>query len=292
MRRARSLGVSEAERGERTPGRFRRVGFVPVVFGGVLLIAAVCVVFGEWIAPRSPLQQDLSLGVTGPGRGHPLGTDDLGRDAFSQLIVGARSALLGPAAVALGCILLGGSLGVMAAYFGGFFDAVVNRMTDLIFALPGLLVALVVIGVTGGSYWLTVLLFIFLMLPTSTRLCRSAALGQVRLPYVDAAKTLGLGSPQILFSHVLPNIMPTVVATVLLDFVAALVAFTSLSYLGLGVSSGSPDWGEMMSAGQSLLPLNPWLTIGPALALVAVAASATMLGDRLFDLYRREGESR
>lgn len=267
---------------DRTPQetvRRRRVSLLPIACMIVLIVVLVCAVGGRWFTPHDPNAQNPLLSVTLPGRDHMLGTDQLGRDVLSRLIAGAWSAIAGPATVAIGCVLIGCTLGMAGALFGGIVDTAVNRLADLIYSLPALLIAIVVVGVVGGGYWMTALVLLFLTVPYEIRLCRSAAIVQVRLPYIDAARTLGLSSSRIMFRHILPNIMPTVVATFLLDFVTALIGFTSLSYLGLGVSAGQPDWGTMLAEGQSLIAVNPWLSIAPAVMLILTAASATVLGD-------------
>jgi len=263
---------------------------VPLLGGAALLAVLVCVVSGAALAPQDPTAQHPTLSVTGPGPGHPLGTDQLGRDVLSQLIAGARSAVIGPLAVAVGCVLIGVAAGMAAAYFGGVVDTVVNRFADLVYALPALLIAVVVVGVLGGGYWKTAAVLLVLTIPFEIRLCRSAAQVQVRQPYVDAARTLGLSPWRILFRHVLPNIVPTVLATFLLDFVGALISFAALSYLGLGVPAGTPDWGSMLAAGQQLITENPWLSIAPAVLIIITAASATLLGDWAHERLSRGGE--
>lgn len=256
-----------------------RLSPLAAVCAGFLAVVAVCALAGAWFAPMDPGAQNPLLGVRGPGDGHLLGTDQLGRDVFSQLIAGARTAVAGPVLVALGCGLLGGAAGLAAAYFGGWRDLLANRFADLVFALPALLVAAVVVGIAGGGYWVTAGVLLLLSLPAEIRLCRSATMVQVRLPYVDAARTLGLSPARAMFRHVLPNIVPTLVATVLLDFVGALIGFASMSFLGLGVPPGSPDWGSMLAAGQPLIEENPWLAAAPAVLLILTASGATLLGD-------------
>jgi peptide/nickel transport system permease protein/glutathione transport system permease protein len=274
------------------PPAGRVAWLVPAVCGGVLLIVLVAVLFGRWLAPYDPSAQNPLLGVTGPGPGHLLGTDQLGRDVFSEVIAGARPAVAGPFLVAVGCVVIGGTLGIAGAYFGGAVDAVVNRFADLIYALPALLIAIVVIGVSGGGYWQTVAVLVFLSVPFELRLCRSAAMVQVRLPYVDAARTLGLSAWRTMFRHVLPNVLPTVVATFLLDFVGALLGFAALSFLGLGVPPSSPAWGNLLAQGQSLIAENPWLSIAPAILLSATAAGTTLLGDWAHERIAGRGEAR
>ncbi|ANY09749.1 ABC transporter permease [Pseudonocardia sp. HH130630-07] len=257
-----------------------------------MAVVLLCAVAGELFVPFDPAAQDPLRGAAGPGDGHLLGTDELGRDVFSQLVVGARWALTGPVVVALGCGLIGGTVGLAAAYFGGWTDALANRFAELVFAMPALLVAIVVVGVVGGGYWVMAAVLLVLSVPSVIRLCRSAALVQVRLPYVDAARTIGLSPARTIVRHVLPNVVPTLVATVLLDFVAALIGFAALSFLGIGVAPGSPDWGRLLGAGQPLIAVNPWLSVAPAVLLILTAASATLLGDWAHERLARNGGHR
>lgn len=246
-------------------------------------VIALLVVTGDRLAPYAPEDQDLLLGVAGPGGGHWLGTDALGRDVLSQVIAGTRNAVVGPLCVALGAVLLGVPLGVLAGYRGGLLDVAANRFADLVYALPAMLLVIVVAGMLGGGYWLAVAVLTLLTLPAEIRLCRATTLVQARLPYVEAARTLGLPASSVMFRHILPNILPTVVATFLLDFVGALVGLSGLSYLGLGAAPGTPDWGQLLQQGQSLLPVNPYMSLAPALAITATATAVTLLGDWTHD---------
>jgi peptide/nickel transport system permease protein len=259
---------------------------LPVLTAIALVVAAavaVAVVLGSHIAPHDPDAQDLILGASGRSAEHWLGTDDLGRDVFSRMVVGARAALIGPLVVALLTLLVGAPLGLMAGYYGGRVDGAISRGADLIWALPALLVAIVVLGVVDGGYWLTVAVVAFLSLPHMLRLSRSATLVQARLPYIDAVRTLGLSGPRIMARHVFPNVSPTIVATFLLDFVGALIVFSSLAFLGIGLEPGSADWGTMLASGRELLFVNPWLLLGPGIAIVLTAASVTLLGDWAYE---------
>jgi ABC-type dipeptide/oligopeptide/nickel transport system permease subunit len=261
----------------------RRLPVLTAVALAVAAAVAVAVVFGSHIAPHDPDTQNLILGASGRSAEHWLGTDDLGRDVFSRMIVGARAALIGPVVVALLTLLVGAPLGLMAGYYGGRVDGAISRGADLIWALPALLVAIVVLGVVDGGYRLTVAVVAFLSLPHMIRLSRSATLVQARLPYVDAVRTLGLSGTRIMARHVFPNVSPTIVATVLLDFVGALIVFSSLAFLGIGFEPGSADWGTMLASGKELLFVNPWLLLGPGIAIVLTAASVTLLGDWAYE---------
>ncbi|MFD9961557.1 ABC transporter permease [Amycolatopsis sp. NPDC058986] len=247
---------------------------------GLLLIAAV---LGPWLAPQDPGAQHLADAALGPGADHWLGTDGLGRDVFSRLLDGTRHALTGPLIVAACTVVLATAVGLLAGFAGGWVDALVMRAIDLIYAVPPLLVAIVVVGVLGGSYPVTVGVLVVLTAPADIRMVRSAVLAQRGLPYVEAAVTLGVGRSRVMGRHLLPNVLPTVLTNGLLDFVTALVALSALAFLGLGVQPGTPDWGLMLAENKDILDLNPAATIVPAALITLAAASVTVLGDGLYD---------
>ena len=261
----------------------RRLPFLTMVALIVIAAVLVALVLGSVVAPHDPDAQDLVVGASGRSGDHWLGTDDLGRDVLSRLIVGTRAALLGPLLVAFLTLGVGAPLGLAAGYYGGRVDGVISRFADLIWALPALLVAIVVLGVVDAGYWTAVAVIAFLSLPHMIRLSRSATLVQARLPYVEAVRTLGVPTRLILARHVLPNVSPTILATFLLDFVGALIVFSSLAFLGIGMEPGSADWGTMLAAGRELLFVNPWLLLGPGIAIVVTAASITLLGDWAYE---------
>jgi peptide/nickel transport system permease protein len=286
------VAITPATAGRRaTTGRARMPLTVRLATAWLVLVAALAG-FGTWLAPHDPTEQNPLLSVSPPSGGHWLGTDQLGSDVLSQVMAGAGTALLGPLCVALGTVLVGAALGLLAGYHGGLIDSLTNRLADLMYALPGLLVIVVVVGVVGGGYWLAVVVLTGLSLPGEIRLCRSAAMVQARLPYVDAARTLGLSSVRVVCKHILPNILPTVIATFLLDFVGALIGLSGLSYLGLGTPPGTPDWGALLQAGQNLLTDNPLVALAPGALIEFTATSVTLLGDWLYDRYSVGGNQR
>lgn len=271
--------------------RRRHQPVLVMLAGLVVAVVAVLVVTGTWLAPFDPAHQDLMNTAAAPGSGHVLGTDSLGRDVLSLILAGARTAVVGPVIVALGATLAGASLGMLAGWSGGLVDAVMSRATDLMYALPGLLIIIVVLGVIHGGYWLAVAVLLVLSVPTAFRMSRSVAAAQARMPYIEAARTIGLAAPRIIFRHILPNIVPTVLATFLLDFVGALIALSGLSFLGFGAPPGTPDWGSLLHDGQSMLTVNAWLSLAPGLLIIITATSVTLLGDWTYDRFTaREGQ--
>jgi peptide/nickel transport system permease protein len=274
----------------RLVGRRRRTpGAVVLVAAAVGLVILVCAIAGTQLAPHSPTDQSLIDASQLPSAEHLLGTDVLGRDIFSRLLVGTRTMVVGPVLAALGTVVFAMILGLVAGYSGGRVDALIMRTLDILHALPAILVAVVVVGALGGGYYLAVACIIVLAIPSGARMIRSATMTQRSLPYVEAARTLGLGRPRIMFVHVLPNILPTVAASMIIDFVYAIVSLSSLSFLGLGVPPGAPDWGRTIADNRPLLEINPAAVLAPALAIVILATAFTVIGDYLYD---RLGSSR
>lgn len=269
-----------------------RVPVLVVLSAVIALCVLIMIVAGQWLTPYDPSQQDLFNASSGPTQGHLLGTDSSGRDVLSLLIAGAQTAVLGPLVIAFGTVLIGATLGLLAGWKGGIVDSLLSRFADLMYALPGMLVVVVVVGIIGGGYWIAVAVLLLLSIPGEIRMCRSAAVVQASLPYVEAARTLGLSSGRVMFGHILPNIVPTILATFLLDFVGALLGLSGLSFLGLGAPAGTPDWGSLLQDGRSVLAVNPWASLAPGLMIVLTATSVTLIGDWVYDHYTKRGEQR
>lgn len=257
----------------------------------IVAAALVAAIFGPLLVPDAT-DQSLLTGMTTPGPGHPLGTDQLGRDVLQLLVAGARTAVLGALAVAVGSLVMGNLIGVPAGYFGGWRDGLAMRWADLMFSLPALLVAIVVTGVLGGGFILAVLVLVVLFSPGDTRLSRAAVLDQRHRPYVEAARLLDLSPSRIMARHVWPNVIPVVTSNAFLNFAFALVALASLSFLGLGVEPGSPDWGRTLADNRSQLLGNPWAALAPALAIIATAVAVTIVGDWVHERLEERGRAR
>jgi peptide/nickel transport system permease protein len=271
-----SIGEAALVRPRRTPVTV----WIAMAF---VAIAIVCAAFGRQIAPYPPNQQDLLLGDSPPSAEHWAGTDLLGRDVLSRTIVGARTALVGPAVVAAGAFAIATILGLWAGYVGGATDSLVMRWVDFMFALPGPLIAIVIVGVVGGGFWTAVTVLVVLFTAPDTRIVRSAVLEQRPLPYIEAARTLGIPRRRIMFRHIFPNILPLIAAYVVLDFAFALVSLAALSFLGLGVPPGTPDWGRMLFENRTILLTNPMAALLPAAAIVVTAASINIIGDWTYE---------
>jgi peptide/nickel transport system permease protein len=253
----------------------------------IMIVVAICALFGSVIAPDSPFTQRLAVGDQPPSAEFLAGTDLLGRDVLSRVVYGAWTALVGPIVIAAGAFAMATLLGLLSGYLGGLVDSIIMRWVDFMIALPGILVAIVVVGVVGGGYWTAVVVLTVLFIAPDTRIVRSAVLEQRPLPYIDAARALGVSKARILFVHILPNVLPIIFAYVLLDFAFALINLAGLSFLGLGVGPGTPDWGRMLFENRTILFSNPAALLLPAAMIILTAASMNLIGDWLFERLTR-----
>ena len=285
--------VTLAPRASIQPRAARRRLPSPFVVVSAVIVASVgfLAIFGSLLQPHDPYAQDLFHPHASPTSNHLLGTDALGRDIFSRMIAGADAAITGPLVVALSGVVAASILGIVSGYLGGTVDMVIQRFIDFMFALPGLLIAIVIVGVMGGGYWLAVLVLSLLNFAGGVRILRGATLEQRALPYVEAARTLGVPRRRIMYVHIWRNISPIVFANAALDFALALVALSSLSYLGLGTEPGVPEWGRMLSENQPLLFTNPTGVLAPGLAIVFLATAVTILGDWVYDRFSYGGRT-
>ena len=248
-------------------------------------------IFGLLVFRGSPSAQHLLENGEGPTSAHWLGTDPLGRDVFSRMVAGSKTALIGPFIIAFSGLVVSSIVGIAAGYFGGVIDLVISRVVDFMFALPGLLIAIVVVSVVGGGYALAIAVLCVLNVQGDIRIVRSVAVKQRALPYIEAARTLGVPRWRIMYQHIFLNIIPILIANLALDFGGALIALAGLAFLGLGSPAGSPEWGRMLAEGQSLLFQNPAAALVPGLAIVLLAMSVSLIGDWVYDGYSRRGRS-
>jgi peptide/nickel transport system permease protein len=256
--------------------------FLAIVFMGAVLVSAI---FGSFFMPHPPLQQDLFAIGASPSFEHLLGTDTLGRDVLSRMIAGSTTALAGPLVVAVSGLIISALLGIYSGYSGGLADSVIMRIVDFTFALPGLLIAIVGVSILGGGYWMAIVVLSFLNVQGDIRIVRSSALRERNLPYIEAARVIGVPRWRIMYRHILPNISPILVSNFAIDFAGALVALSGLAFLGLGAEIGTPEWGSMLAEGQKLLFINPAAALGPALLIILLAVSMNLIGDWLYEKY-------
>lgn len=264
----------------------QRWGALPLSLrvGAGLCSALVLVALLSWVwTPYPATAIDMAARLQGPSASHWLGTDAYGRDVASQLLVGARSSLaVGLAAVGLG-LLVGASLGLLAAARPGWVDALVQRVADVSLAFPALLTAIVLAAVWGPGMGNAVVAIALFNIPIFARLARATALGIWSRDYVLAARACGKDRWRITWEHVLPNMAAVLIVQASSQFALAILAEAALSYLGLGTQAPQPSWGRMLSEAQTLLYQAPLLAVFPGVAIALSVLGLNLLGDGLRD---------
>jgi peptide/nickel transport system permease protein len=269
-------------------GRRRRVRLagagdrVLVLCALVLVAMAIFVLFGSLIAPQDPNAVNLEIALQGPSSAHLFGTDATGRDIFSRVLAGARPSILGPILISLGATALGTLIGVLAAWKRGVSDTLLSRGMEILFAFPGLLLAMMAVAILGRGLTAPVVALAIANTPWVARIIRSAALRERSLPYVAAASVQGFSGLTICLRHVMPNIARTIWAQAALTFTYGMTDLLAINYLGLGVQPPTPDWGVLVNEGQnSILQGAPWETLFASVFIVLTIVSATVLSARL-----------
>ncbi|MFD3997751.1 ABC transporter permease [Streptomyces sp. NPDC058548] len=264
----------------RSPLHLACLGFVVLVVAGALLASLV--------VPYDPNAVDLGNALAGPSAEHLLGVDAAGRDTFSRLLLGARTSLLGPLGVVLFSTLAGVVVGTAAAWRGGWLDSVLSRSTELVFAFPGMLLAILIISIYGEGLLAPVIALAVAYLPYVSRLTRSLVLAERERPYVSAYLVQGHSALQICLRHILPNIAPIVLAQSTINFGYALMDLAGLSFLGLGVPALTPDWGRMVFDGQTAVQQGyPLSAILPSVLIVLTVVAFNVVGERWADRVAR-----
>lgn len=255
---------------------------------GFVGLVALLAVLAPWLAPHDPNAVDLGNAYAGPSADHLLGVDGSGRDMFSRLITGARTSLLGPLGVVVFSTLAGVGIGLAAAWRGGWLDSVLSRGTELVFAFPGMLLAILIVSIYGEGLAAPVVALAVAYLPYASRLTRSLVLAERERPYVEAYHVQGHSGLQICLRHVIPNIAPVVLAQSTVNFGYALIDLAGLSFLGLGVPALTPDWGRMVFDGESAIQHGyPLSAILPCVAIVLTVVAFNVVGERWADQVAR-----
>ncbi|MFE3292737.1 ABC transporter permease [Rhodococcus sp. NPDC059234] len=275
--------VATPARGRRLPG-LRGVGWLGYASAVIIVLAALVAVFGPLIAPFPPNQGDLAHAFVGASPAHPLGYDSQGRDILSRLLVGARSSMLGALVVIAVAMTAGTVLAVIAAWRKGWVDSLISSCSDLVFAFPGLLLAVLAAAVFGPSQWSAALSLAVAYTPYVARIVRGAAIRERSLPYIEALEVQGSAAWAICTRHVAPNIAPVIVAQGTILFGWAALDLAAISFLGLGVQPPQADWGVMAADGQTgVLQGFPAESLTAGVALVLVIVAFNVLGERLND---------
>ena len=265
--------------------RTARKKYLGSISAVVIVVFILIAVFAPVIAPHNPLQVNTDDRLIGPSTTYALGTDELGRDLFSRLIHGSRVSLfVGLVSTLMGTIL-GVTLGLTSAYFRGSYDLVVQRFVDSLQAFPNLVLAMVMVATLGASLFNVTLAIALGTLPIKTRVARGTAMGIMGNTYIDSARAIGSTGTRIMVRHLLPNAVAPIIVMFTISLGAAILAESSLSFLGLGPPPPNPTWGSMISgSARSYMRLAPWIVMAPGLAITAVVLSFNLLGDAVRDV--------
>jgi peptide/nickel transport system permease protein len=269
-------------RGELPPWRLllRRPTFI--VGAAILLFWVVCAVFGHMIAPQDPLAQQLLATNKAPSGAHWFGTDQLGRDVFSRVIVGARSILIISFFATLLGTVAGTALGLTMGYLGGVVDIVGGRLVEAVLALPLVVVAFLFVVAVGPSPLTIIIVIGLVFTPLIARTVRSAVLVERQQDYLASARLLGENRTYIMFVEILPNVMAAVLVEFTVRLGYAIFAIASLSFLGFGVQQPTPDWGGDINANYGVLPAGYWwMTLFPALAIASLVIGINLVTDSI-----------
>ena len=263
--------------------RFRRntlamLGLIVVI--GLVLTALASLV----VAPYDKVvAQDFPSTLQAPSLAHPMGTDQLGRDVLLRVLYASRTSLLVGFTVVLIGMTVGTSLGLLAGYLGGWVDSVISRFSDVMLAFPFLLMAIAVTAALGPSLWNLIIALGVATFPSYTRLVRGSVLAIKAEQFVDAAQSIGVGKVRIMLRHILPNAASVIIIQLTLDVGFAILATSSLSFIGLGAQPPSPEWGTMMSTARNYFRDAWWYMAFPGIALTLTVLAFNLLGDGLQD---------
>nr|PZN60832.1 MAG: ABC transporter permease [Sphaerobacter thermophilus] len=248
-----------------------------------LVIVTLAAVAAPIVATHPPNEQRLLGRLERPSREHWLGTDELGRDEFSRLVYGARISLFIGLIGTAGALCLGTLIGLASGFFGGWTDILLMRLIDIMYAFPGILLAILIVAVMGPGLSNLIIALTIWGTPTLSRIVRSSVLSLKAQEYVEAAHAMGASRSRIIFRHLLPNCMAPIIVYATLGVAGALLTAAGLGFLGLGVQPPTAEWGAMLSVGRGYLREGPHLMIFPGLMIFLTVISLNLIGDALRD---------
>ncbi|MBE0669920.1 MAG: ABC transporter permease [Anaerolineales bacterium] len=254
----------------------------------IIILFIFIAVFAAQIAPN-PLEgagkTNASNSLLAPSLEHPLGTDKLGRDMLSRIIMGSRAALIVPMGVVFFAVLIGTPLGALAGYKGGWVDETIMRVTDLFLAFPSLLLAMAITSAMGRGLDNAAIALVISWWPWYTRIARGVAVSLRERYFVEAAQAVGVSDAVIIIRHILPNTISPILVQATVDFGTVILAMGGLAFLGLGTQPPAPDWGLMVSEGRELILNQWWVATYPGIAIFVVVLAFNLLGDTLRDIF-------
>lgn len=257
----------------------------------VLVLVLIAIAFAAPVlAPYDPTHAAMKDAFLEPGAQHLFGTDKLGRDCFSRVLYGARASLTGVLVLVASVFVVGTTMGVVSGYFGGKVDMVIMRISDMMISFPGMILAIAIAGIMGGSLVNAVFALTIVSWTKYARLSRSMVLKVKRRDFVEAAIVNGGTPGHILWVHILPNILPMMVITAAADIGAMMMELAGLSFLGFGSQPPAPEWGLMLNEGRQQLQTAPWLMFFPGLAIFVTVVVFNLWGDNLRDVLDPRGD--
>ena len=261
--------------------RKNRIFTLGILFTVFFVILAI---FAEYLTPYDPVKMDMAQKFIPPGLQHPFGTDHMGRDILSRVILGSRVSLVTAGSAVLISAAIGTVLGMVSGYAGGIVDVLIMRLVDVMLAFPAIVFALAISTLLGKGQMNLLIAICFVQWTRYARVARGEALMFKNSEYIQAARAIGNSGFKILTGYVLPHVVPKSVILISLDIGSIILYCASLSFLGLGAQPPSPDWGVMISEGKDYMQYAPWMTVFPGLAIAMSALAFNMLGDGLRDL--------
>ncbi|WPC76586.1 MULTISPECIES: ABC transporter permease subunit [Vibrio] len=252
--------------------------------GGFVLLLVLVALLAPWLAPYDPMISDWMAISSPPSWAHWMGTDDLGRDVMSRIIYGARiSMYVGTFSVTLGMVV-GIVLGLVAGYYGGKVDMLIMRGADVLFAFPGMLLAIAVVAILGPGLNNVIVAVAVFSVPVFARIVRASTLSLKQSPYVDAVKCVGASDKLILFRHILPGTLSSVIVYFTMRIGSSILTAASLSFIGLGPEPDVPEWGNILAMGRNMMMAGIWhVSVFPGLAIFLTVLAFNLLGDALRD---------
>ncbi len=278
--------VEQAVRGRSPAGdALRRLRRSPsaLIGGTILLIVVLSALLAPVLSTSDPIKTNQRSSLQAPSLEHPMGTDRFGRDIFTRVLYGGRISLpVGIVSVAIAAII-GVLLGLIAGFYGGWPDAVIMRMVDLLLAFPGILLALAIVAILGDSLVNLMIAVGISSIPDYVRITRGSVLSIREREFVQAARAVGSRNGAIVLRHILPNVMTPLIVLITLGIASAIITASALSFLGLGIKPPTPEWGNMLAEGRAFLQRAWWVAFFPGLAIMVTVFAINLLGDGLRD---------
>ena len=262
---------------------FKRNKLFAIYSAAVVLILLVAI-FAPYLAPQDPFDGNMRNVLQPPSAEHLLGTDKLGRDTLSRIIAGTQVSLFMTICLVILLAIVGSLVGITSGYFGGKVEMILMRIADMMLAFPGVVLAIAIAGILGGSVVNTILALLVVGWAKYARLVRSLVIKLRNNDFIIAAQVNGTKTINILWRHILPNILPMVVITGAMDIGTMMMEIAGLSFLGFGAQPPTPEWGLMLNEGRQYIQTAPWLMIYPGVAIFVVVAIFNLWGDSLRDV--------